>query len=173
MIKVVLVGRMEKSKLIDVALTARAFGASELIATQKEQKDKLYITKYFKEINDDWGSSFKVSFDSNWKKLILERNNNYKTIYLTKYGSSIKKSEYAISTYKNIMLIVSTTDNIKELYDMADFNISLTTQPHTIISSIAVFLNMYYKGRELAMHFENAKYKIIPENHGIHITKSH
>ena len=90
MIKVVLVGRMDKEKLIDVALTTRAFGASELIATQKEQKDKLYITKYFKEINDDWGSSFKVSFDSNWKKIISERNNNYKTIYLTKYGSNIK-----------------------------------------------------------------------------------
>ena len=173
MIKIVLIGKVQKEKLIDIALTARAFGASEITVNLKEQRNKSHITKYFKEINNDWGSNFKVSFTNNWMDLIKEHNNNYKTIYLTKYGDSIKKKEYVISTYKNILLIVSTTDDIKELYDMADFNISLTTQPHTIISSIAVFLNMYYKGRELAMHFENAKYKIMPETHGIHITKNH
>lgn len=170
MIGILVIGKMDYEKIVDISLTSRAFGAGNITICESDMKTIKKSTAYLNKIKSNWGGNFSINFITNWKEFIKSRKNTYKMIYLTRYGSDIKKTN-TIQTYKNIMLIVSNSENIKELYNIADFNISITTQPHTIISSIAVFLNIYYRGRELAMHFENAKYKIIPSSHGIHVEK--
>jgi tRNA (cytidine56-2'-O)-methyltransferase len=49
--------------------------------------------------------------------------------------------------------------------------VSITDQPHSSTSAIAVFLHEFYSGRELAMHFENARYKVVPSEQGVHVEK--
>ena len=53
----------------------------------------------------------------------------------------------------------------------ADFSVSITDQPHSSSSAVAVFLHEFYSGRELAMHFENARYKIVPSEQGQYVEK--
>ena len=67
---------------------------------------------------------------------------------------------------------MTLTEAYKNLYKVTDFNVSLTTQPHCSTAAISVFLHVFYEGRELAMHFENAKYKVVPEERRVHIEKS-
>ncbi len=98
-------------------------------------------------------------FEKNWKG-VIERSKNYEKVYLTLGGVAINKIIYRIRTYKNVMLIVTLQGKERSFEQFADFNISITNQPHSTISSIAVFLHMFYSGRELAIRFNNAKYKI-------------
>ncbi|MEM3227432.1 MAG: hypothetical protein QXK65_00600 [Candidatus Micrarchaeaceae archaeon] len=117
------------------------------------------LIEYFRSLNRRWGGNFEVKFERDWRKSI-ESKKNYEKIYLTMDGVAINKIIYSVRTYKNILLIVSLQNTKKEIKRMVDFNVSITTQPHSTISSIAVFLHMFYSGRELAIRFNNAKYKI-------------
>lgn len=86
-------------------------------------------------------------------------------VYLTRYGTPLQDKTSMIRTYKNIMLVVTRDEKEpnRELHANSDFSISVTSQPHHSAAAIAIFLHEYYKGRELAMHFENAKYKLVEE----------
>ncbi len=142
---------------IDLCLAARALGASEITFTGKS--DKQLLSK-IKKMNIKWGGKFKVSFTANYKDLISRSEKAIK-IYLTRYGTSLNEKARMISTYKNIILIVTQKDDVEYVRkNIADFNVSITRQPHCSSAAVAIFLHEYYKGRELAMHFENAKYKI-------------
>ncbi|EQD48684.1 tRNA 2'-O-methylase [mine drainage metagenome] len=170
MLNVLVIGKPSYEKIVDLCLIARAFGASGIVFTSEDKRLESKSQRFCKDICDKWGGKFSVSFTANWKSYLREKR-NYKTIYLTRYGIPMKQMEYTIRTYKNVLAIVSFSEKIKELYTIADFNISITSQPHTTASSITALLRTYYHDRELSMHFENAKYKIIPEQHGIHIDK--
>jgi len=39
-------------------------------------------------------------------------------------------------------------------------------------AAISIFLHDFYQGRELALHFENAKYKVVPQERGFRIDKT-
>lgn len=67
-----------------------------------------------------------------------------------------------------MVLIVPLNENIKILQDLVNFNISVSSQPHCGSAAVAIFLHEFYNGRELAMHFENAKYKLVPSERGVY-----
>ncbi|MEM0149659.1 MAG: hypothetical protein QXW10_02065 [Candidatus Micrarchaeaceae archaeon] len=170
MLTVLIIGKPSYEKVTDLCLIARAFGASEIVFTASDSKLKSKSQRFCKDICRKWGGNFSVGFTDNWKAYIKGKR-NYKTVYLTRYGMPMRQAEYVLRTYKNLLIIASFSEKINELYTIADFNISITSQPHTTASSITAMLRTYYRDRELSMHFENAKYKIIPEPHGIHIDK--
>jgi tRNA (cytidine56-2'-O)-methyltransferase len=167
MISVLVIGKNSYERNLDIALTARAFGASEVVYTSdKDQK----LIRQIKNIVNKWGGVFSINFVKNWKKYIEEKK-NYKTIYLTMYGKSLNSTNSFVRDYKNLLIIVSSIDINKSIFQIADFNISITNQPHCEASSIAVFLHHFYEGRELAIHFENAKYKIVPSERTVKIKR--
>jgi tRNA (cytidine56-2'-O)-methyltransferase len=49
---------------------------------------------------------------------------------------------------------------------MADFNVAVTGQPHSEISSLALFLDHYFSGQELGKEFPGARIRIIPSKAG-------
>jgi len=149
-----------------MCLTARALGASEIIFTRGRETK---ISHYMGNLEREWGGTFKVSFNSDYRK-VMDEANMYKKVYLTRYGTPLRKMMYPIKTYKNIMLIVSSVKaSSPSLHELADFNVSVTDQPHCGSAAIAIFLHEFYQGRELAVHFENSKYKVIPKEHGINV----
>ncbi len=167
MISILVLGRSSYDSCIDICKISRAFGASNITFFPfKGAGMEAKLKNAVRHISKKWGGGFSVYFCNNWEKFIKEKR-NYLKIYLTRYGIPITKMRYRISTYKNILLIVSFSESIKKAYDVADFNISISSQPHTCGSSIAIFLHDFYQGRELAMRFENPKYKIVPSQHGI------
>ena len=151
---------------LDICLTARALGASEIMFTRGKEAR---IARYMNSLEREWGGTFKVSFNIDYRKAMAEAN-NYMKVYLTRYGVPLNKLIYQIKTYKNIMLIVSSIKaSSLSMHRIADFNASVTDQPHCSAAAIAIFLHEFYEGRELAVHFENSKYKVIPKEHGINV----
>jgi len=49
---------------------------------------------------------------------------------------------------------------------VSDFNVAIGNQPHSECSSLAVFLDRFFEGKELEREFENAKLRIIPQVRG-------
>ena len=54
---------------------------------------------------------------------------------------------------------------------VSDFNVAIGNQPHSECSSLAVFLDRLFEGKELEKEFENAKLKIIPQARGKKVVK--
>ena len=167
-ISVLVIGKYEHVIGIDMCLTARAVGASEIIFTGKKDAK---MVRYVNNLEKTWGGRFKISFVKNYKEA-LDSATKYMKVYLTRYGIPLQKLSYQLNTYKNIMLIVSSDKaSSPTLHKLADFNVSITEQPHCGCAAIAIFLHDFYRGRELAMHFENARYRVVPKEHGIAVEK--
>lgn len=161
------IGKNSYGSNLDLCLTSRALGASEIIFVDKKD-DK--IVRHMNNLRSRWGGRFRVTFASNYKE-VLKRTNKYKRVYLTRYGIPLNKLNYTIKTYKNIMLIITVKETFAPIHKLSDFNVCITDQPHCGAAAIAVFLHNFFGGRELAVHFENAKYRVIPKEHGIDIER--
>ena len=166
MIAILVIGKPNCEYCMDMGLAARAFGASSIIFTTPKNSR---VVRYFKGLSARWGGNFNVEFTNDWRKE-LDVKKNYKVVYLTRFGVPIRSVESILRTYKNLVVVVSTTDN-KSAIRRADFNVSISTQPHTNISAISVFLHEFYSGRELALHFENARYKVVPAARGMRVAR--
>lgn len=166
-ISVLAVGSGTHQESLDLCLTARAFGAAEITLVGRNDPKLL---KYMNGLNKKWGGSFRVKFVKNYKDA-LKSASKYTKVYLTRFGMALQSKSYILKTYKNMVLIVSTKDVSKQLHQIADYNISISTQPHCGAAAIAIFLHEFYNGRELAMHFENAKLKLVPSEHGIGVKR--
>lgn len=159
MINVLAVGKSDYQGNLDLCLTSRALGASEI--TFIGRKDPRLV-RSINTINRNWGGKFRVSFVKSYDEIMSNSKKSIK-IYLTRYGAPLQGKSQTIRTYKSIILIVTLKDNVKQIHDTSDFNISVSSQPHSSSGAVAIFLHEYYKGRELAMHFENARYKLVPK----------
>ena len=67
---------------------------------------------------------------------------------------------------KNKLIIVGGAKVPGIIYKLSDWNISITSQPHSEISALSIFLHELFQGEELLQDFKNAKLKIIPQSRG-------
>ncbi len=82
------------------------------------------------------------------------------------YGLDINEASQTLYDKKKIFVIVGAEKVPRIVYDLADYNVSVGTQPHSEISALAVFLDRIQKGSQFDMPFKNWKRKIIPTNRG-------
>ena len=73
---------------------------------------------------------------------------------------------------RDIMVMVGSQKVPGEFYssEVSDFNVSIGNQPHSECSALAVFLDRFLEGKELAKDFERAKIKIVPRERNKQIT---
>ena len=146
-------------------LTARAFGASKVIYSgQRDEKLEAKIRK----VTKNWGGKFTVVYEKDWKQTIMRwKAREGEIIHLTFYGLPIQKVIQEIrESAKNIFIIVGGAKVPGIVYKLSDWNVSVTSQPHSEISALSVFLHELFQGRELLKVFKNAKLKIIPQPKG-------
>ncbi len=51
-------------------------------------------------------------------------------------------------------------------YELADWNVSVTSQPHSEVSALSIFLHELFGGRELSKTFEDARIRVVPQAKG-------
>jgi tRNA (cytidine56-2'-O)-methyltransferase len=107
-----------------------------------------------------------------WKRAVREwKAKGGVVVHLTAYGENIQTSdvlERIKKTNKDLLLIVGSQKVPGEFYssDVSDFNLSVGNQPHSECSALAIFLDRYFEGKELARPFEKAKIEIVPKERG-------
>jgi tRNA (cytidine56-2'-O)-methyltransferase len=64
------------------------------------------------------------------------------------------------------LVVVGGTKVPGGVYGLADWNVSVTSQPHSEVSALAVFLHEFFGGRELGGVFEGARLRVSPQERG-------
>ncbi|RLG59440.1 tRNA (cytidine(56)-2'-O)-methyltransferase, partial [Candidatus Geothermarchaeota archaeon] len=148
-----------------LVLAARALGARGLFFCGQYDKS---IMETIEKVNDMWGGDFKVVYIQDYIKLIKSwKKENGEVIHLTMYGIPVTKVIDDVRKSRKKKLIVVGGEKVPGIiYKLADWNISVTNQPHSEISALAIFLHELFKGEELNLEFRNAKMRIIPQAKG-------
>lgn len=159
-----------------VALTARALGASGFILSDTiDESLKLTVNK----VTNSWGGYFFFTMGQSWRASVRDwKANGGIVVHLTAYGENIQTSNILgriRETRKNILLLVGSQKVPGEFYseEVSDFNVSIGNQPHSECSALAVFLDRFFKGKELTKKFEKAETIIVPQKRGKKIAVNH
>lgn len=152
-----------------VALTARALGASEFIlADVKDEGIKTTIEKVVKQ----WGGPFIFKMAVPWQDAVKEwKKRDGTTVHLTVYGENIQTSDVMQrikATGKNVLIIVGSQKVPGAFYSekVSDFNVAVGNQPHSEVSSLAVFLDRFFEGKTLQKEFKDWRIKVEPSTRG-------
>lgn len=149
-----------------VALVARALGANKIILSG--ERDEKIIASVNK-VCEKWGGKFKASYEKDWKK-VMKKFKGVKA-HLTMYGLPLNKEIRKLRKEKNILIIIGAEKVPREVYELADYNLAITNQPHSEIAALAVFLHEYFKGKELDKKFAG-KTMVVPTSHGKKVVKT-
>jgi tRNA (cytidine56-2'-O)-methyltransferase len=150
-------------------LTARALCASGFILSDVKDPS---IEETVRKITDRWGGTFHFEMGTPWKKAVRDwKANGDVIVHLTAYGENIQTSDVLQrikSSNRDVMVVVGSQKVPGDFYssDVSDFNVSIGNQPHSECAALAVFLDRFFAGEELAKDFGGAKMRIVPSTRG-------
>ncbi len=166
--------RLERDKRTTThcALVARVLGAKEIIYTGEEDPS---VEDSVLEINKKWGSNFKISFVKDWENELKKLKKKFTIIHLTMYGLDLndfleefKKQKTKLK--KDIIIVIGSQKVPTEVYQLADYNVSVTNQPHSEIAALTILLDRLNPNALTKdfqdNNFKKAKIKITPCNKG-------
>ena len=146
-----------------VALVSRGFGAERIYMTEINPEIKETIGK----INNTWGGNFEIEFVEKWKPIVKKKKEEgFKIVHLSMYGENINKAQEKIRNEENLLIVVGAEKVPREIYELADYNVGVGSQPHSEISALAILLDRIQNGKQFEKEFPNAKRKIIPTKNG-------
>jgi tRNA (cytidine56-2'-O)-methyltransferase len=145
-------------------LVSRAFGASQIIICgNKDEK----VINTLKGVSKRWGGKFKVNFVKTWEKPLANlQKKGFILVHLTMYGEMVQDVDKAIGKHKKVCIIIGSQKVERGIYEISDYNVSVTNQPHSEIAALSVFMDRVQSGKELQKVFEGAKRQIIPKKDG-------
>ena len=146
-----------------VALVARSFGAQKIMMSEVNPEIKETLQK----INDTWGGNFEIEFIDSWKPIVKKKKEQgFKIVHLSMYGEKINDAQEDIRKEENLLIVVGAEKVPREIYELADYNVGVGSQPHSEISALAILLDRIQEGQQFEKEFPNAKRKIIPTKTG-------
>ena len=165
-----------------VALVARAFGASSIAYSgQHDEGLELSVSR----IAARWGGrsgggDFSIAYERNHAQFIKKRKREGSVIvHLTMYGIPITKAldrirkavqsgggNEAGHARRDILIVVGSEAVPAEVYHLADFNVSVTNQPHSEVAALAIVLDRLMEGKELERDDFSGQVHIEPQERG-------
>lgn len=143
-------------------LAARAFGARKAFYTGTRDES---LEESIRKIVKDWGGDFTIEHADGWKPVLGGWEG--KVVHLTMYGIPVQDAVDEIRSDPSPKLVVVGGAKVPgEVYGAADWNVSVTGQPHSEVSALAIFLHELFEGTELELGFPDARLKIIPQAKG-------
>ncbi|MFA5076822.1 MAG: tRNA (cytidine(56)-2'-O)-methyltransferase [Candidatus Micrarchaeia archaeon] len=146
-----------------VALVARAFGADKLVYAGQHDSG---FEDSVKKIVSNWGGDFTAEYSKNPLKTAKEyKKSGYRIAHLTMYGIPLQEKEDELRKSLNLLVIVGAEQVPADFYGIADYNVAVTSQPHSEVAALAVALDRIMAGRELSRAFSSrfsGKLEIMP-----------
>jgi len=82
------------------------------------------------------------------------------------YGETVSRVIEKVKASKNILVIVGSERVDPEFYELADFNLGITNQPHSEVAALAILLHLLNEGREFLHEFKDVKLVVKPDKKG-------
>jgi tRNA (cytidine56-2'-O)-methyltransferase len=148
-----------------VCLTSRAFGASKVILSGDEDKK---IMENISDVVKRWGGDFEIDYVKKWDKFIDDwKNNGGEVVHLTMYGEPVQEVTNKIRESPRDKLVVVGGSRVpSKVYQEANWNVSVTNQPHSEVAALSIFLHTLFEGKEYDIDFNDSELKVIPTAHG-------
>ena len=155
----------DKRVTTHVGLVARAFGANGFILAGECDEG---VLNSLKRVLKCWGGEMFVSCTDSPRKLVKEwRDSGGEVIHLTMYGMPLHHVIGEIRSSLRPKLVVVGAEKVDWFfYENADYNVSITNQPHSEIAALALFLDRLFRGRELMIPPSMRGKKIVPSPRG-------
>lgn len=153
--------RPERDKRVTthVALSSRALGAKGIYVDTQDPK----LEENIRSVVERFGGDFTIKTGITWKAAV--KNFKGKVVHLTMYGQRLDEALGKIPKDEDIMVIVGAEKVPPEVYQRADFNVSVGNQPHSEIAAMAIFLDRFTEGKNLYDE-RNGKMKVVPNERG-------
>jgi tRNA (cytidine56-2'-O)-methyltransferase len=146
-----------------LCLVSRALGA-ECIYLEDAEKD---VTGTLSDVNKTWGGDFTAILGFPWRRVIQEaKDEGRKVVHLTMYGIPLLDALPELRGFDRILLVVGGPKVPGKVYYSADYNIAVTSQPHSEIAALAIALHEIQGGEELKRTFQKSKLRILPSARG-------
>jgi tRNA (cytidine56-2'-O)-methyltransferase len=146
-----------------VGLAARALGASGMYLAA----DDAGVVRSITNVVERWGGDFFAEDKVKWRRCIEDwKKEGGKVVHLTMYGLRMNEVISDIRTQEKVLVVVGAEKVPGEIYGLADYNVSVTSQPHSEISSLALFLDHLFEGQELNREYPEAQIRIEPSKSG-------
>ncbi len=151
--------RIDRDKRITthVALVARAFGADKILVGTLDAELERRVTS----VCDRFGGTFEI--ETGVKPFECMKNWEGTVVHLTMYGDCLKESIPRIDKSDDILVVVGAEKVPAQVYQLADWNVSVGNQPHSEVAALAVFLDRYTNAQWMNKQFKG-KVEIIPSN---------
>ena len=143
-------------------LCARALGAEKVIYSGDEDPR---LEDGIRDIVERWGGNFDIQYETNWRGVIKQWNG--KIVHLTMYGIPVEKVAPEISKHEEPLLVVVGGPKVpRDVYEHASWNVSVTTQPHSEVSALSIFMYLLQGEAALQHEFPGGSIKITPNERG-------
>ncbi len=145
-----------------VLLTARAFGAVIGMVAGENDPGMLEAVR---KLVQNFGGPFTVKQTGSWRKEVTAaKRRGQIVVHLTMYGEKLtdRIPEIRSRSHKGLLAVVGGEKVPPEIYKLADYNISVTNQPHSEVAALAVFLHELFVGKELEKKFTRARIRVVP-----------
>ncbi|NYZ74588.1 tRNA (cytidine(56)-2'-O)-methyltransferase [Candidatus Micrarchaeota archaeon] len=147
-----------------VALVARAFGASAMAYTGQHDAG---LEESIRRICGNWGGEFPITYEKSVTAVIKKhKRDGFTIVHLTMYGLALPDVLPAIKSRGKILVVVGSEQVPREIYELADFNVSITNQPHSEVAALAMTLDRLMEGKELEPHDFGGRIRIVPSARG-------
>ena len=145
-------------------LVARALGADGIVYSGDHDQS---VLESVSRVSEQWGGKFEAKYEKSWKKAVnAYKKKGYTVVHLTMYGMPVQKTIAKVKRKNKLLVVVGGEKVPWEMYDLADFNVSVTSQPHSEIAALALFLDRVFGGKELDRKFVKAKKVVVPQARG-------
>jgi tRNA (cytidine56-2'-O)-methyltransferase len=152
-----------------VALAARALGASGFVLSDIVDRK---LEETVEKVTENWGGEFFFEMGKPWRRVVKDwKAKGGIVVHLTVYGENIQTSpvlDKICHSGRNVLVLVGSQKVPSEFYsaEVSDFNVAVGNQPHSECAALAVFLDRFFEGEELAKGFGEAKIKVVPQKRG-------
>ena len=146
-----------------VGLTARALGAKGMYLAAADKG----VVESIADVVERWGGEFFCEDNVKWRSCIKDwKAQGGVVVHLTMYGINLPDAISEIRPNNKILVIVGAEKVPGDIYGLSDYNVAVTGQPHSEISSLALFLDNLFLGKEFSCEFPGAQIRIIPSRMG-------
>ena len=160
--------RPERDKRVTthVALSSRALGAKGIFVDTGDP----VLEENVRSVTERFGGDFIIKTGVPWREAVKDFEG--KVVHLTMYGQRIDAALDGISRDEDIMVIVGAEKVPFEVYERADFNISVGNQPHSEIAALAIFLDRSTGGKAL-YEDRGGQMAVVPSERGKVVVERH
>lgn len=153
--------RPERDKRVTthVALSSRALGARGIYVDTEDP----VLEESIRSVVGRFGGDYTIKTGVTWKQAIKDFDG--KVVHLTMYGQKVTDALNVIPKDEDIMIVVGAEKVPAEVYQRADYNVSVGNQPHSEIAALAIFLDRFTEGKALYEDREGML-EVVPNERG-------